>query len=124
MVPIDSKLERHGFTLIELLVVIAVIGILASMLVPAVQNSREAGRRTFCVNNLRQTQMALTLYAGDHQGVFPPRNVVDDGVAGADADLPARSGDPGLPIRPQQSLDEWGDGWRDGPALLHHEWVQ
>jgi prepilin-type N-terminal cleavage/methylation domain-containing protein/prepilin-type processing-associated H-X9-DG protein len=76
MVPIDSQLKTRGFTLIELLVVIAVIGILASMLVPAVNNSREAGRRTFCVNNLRQTQMALMLYAGDQQGVFPPRMVL------------------------------------------------
>src|SRR5688572_5851786 len=73
MVPAHTQLKTRGFTLIELLVTIAVIAILASLLGPAVGNSRESARRTFCANNLRQTQMALMLYAGDHQGVFPPR---------------------------------------------------
>jgi prepilin-type N-terminal cleavage/methylation domain-containing protein len=74
---------KRAFTLIELLVVIAIIGILSALLLPALSQAKENGKRTTCGNNLRQVSLAIRLYAddcADSLPVLPTPNPYPNGV--------------------------------------------
>ena len=72
-------IRRRGFTLIELLVVIAIIAILIALLLPAVQQAREAARRSTCKNNLKQLGIAMMSYHSSNK-IFPAQYFNDNGA--------------------------------------------
>lgn len=85
------------FTLIELLVVVAIIGILASMLLPALSQARERARRAACMSNQKQIGLAIAMYGGDFDGFVPPNAL--DGY-----------GHPSLVQRQDRTWKDWSTG--------------
>ena len=109
---------KGGFTLVELLVVIAIIGILVSLLLPAVNAAREAARRISCSNNLKQLALSIQLYESAHQ-TFPHArtNNANTGITWAVEIMPF--------LEEASSFDDWqsaGLNFKKAPEALreHH----
>jgi prepilin-type N-terminal cleavage/methylation domain-containing protein len=107
---------RNGFTLVELLVVIAIIGILVSLLLPAVQSAREAARSMQCKNNLKQIALACHSHKAS-QGTFPAAGkgyqFAGDPEKGFDASQPGGWHYNILPFMEQAALHDLGLGLSD-----------
>ncbi|MEX2139910.1 MAG: DUF1559 domain-containing protein [Pirellulales bacterium] len=112
-----SHVARRGFTLVELLVVIAIIGVLVAILLPAVQAAREAGRRTQCLNNLRNIGLAVNNHLDVHKH-FPSGGWGWLWQGDPDRGYGARQ--PGgwmyniLPYMEEQALHDLGKGLAEG----------
>jgi prepilin-type N-terminal cleavage/methylation domain-containing protein len=79
--------RRDGFSLIEMLLVISIIALMIGLLLPAVQQAREAAHRTSCGNNLKQITLAMHNYQLSHERL-PPRCLLDNGATWAVLILP------------------------------------
>jgi prepilin-type N-terminal cleavage/methylation domain-containing protein len=107
---------RKGFTLVELLVVIAIIGVLVSLLLPAVQAAREAARRMYCGNNIKQIGLAMLNYEAATQRIPPSACVNTKTTTNASWSIHGRL----LPYMEQNTLANQIDlsiNWSNYPVL-------
>lgn len=117
-------INRRAFTLVELLVVIAIIGILVALLLPAVQAAREAARRAACVNNEKNTCLAMLHYEDTH-GRLPTGRIHCDSFSGGGSpceglDVPISAFWLILPFMEQQPLYEQMDLRQPNTSLLQY----
>ena len=119
---LDRRCSRSGFSLVELLVVIAIIGVLAALLIPAVQMAREASRRTACINNLKQLTLACMNYETTHRCLPSGYVVGTDGISTVSISPTLN-----VPIWPEGSavrpgFDQWylSDNWSWHALILSH----
>ena len=75
---VKIETQPRAFTLIELLIVIAIIALLAALIFPVFERSREQGRSTVCLSNIRQTGTSIQLYVQDHDETYPMNRFPDE----------------------------------------------